>query len=201
MQIYGLTGGTGSGKSEVARRMATHGLPIIDADRVGHELLEPGGRAVDAVVAAFGEGVLTDGVVDRVKLGEMVFGDQAALATLNSIVHPMIGLVIAERCAQLSAEGHCQVVLDAALLAENGKREPWLHGLILVSARPEARLSRLVTLRGMNLDEARRRIDAQTDPEAKRAVADWIIENSSTLEALHARADEVAREIRSQRES
>lgn len=196
MRIYGLTGGTGSGKSEVARRFVELGIPVIDADQAGHDVIEPGGPGVRAIVEAFGDLVLTNGAVDRGKLAALVFADKTALAKLNAIVHPLIGQVIAERCSEWAAKGHDVVVLDAALLAENGKREPWLHGLILVTANRDLRFSRLVTLRAMDPDEARRRIEAQTPPETKIPAADWIIENEGTLEALRARTDEIAAVIK-----
>jgi dephospho-CoA kinase len=195
MRIYGLTGGTGSGKSEVGRRFARLGIPVLDADRIGHQLLEPGGRGVAPLAEAFGHEILSEGQVDREKLGALVFADPDALHKLNSIIHPLIGQAIAERCAALSQENHPAVVIDAALLGEHGKRDPWLDGLILVTCREDLRLKRLVELRGMEPAQAQTRIAAQTPPEKKIPLADWIIENEGSLEHLHVRADEVARHI------
>jgi dephospho-CoA kinase len=198
MRIYGLTGGIGSGKSEVARRLVELGIPVIDADIVGHEILEPGGSAADAVIAAFGEAILTDGRVDREKLGAVVFDDEAARKKLNAIVHPVIARNIAERCAELVQQGHSSIVIEATLLAEDGQREPWMNGLILVLSSEDLRLSRLVRSRGMDPVDGRKRMAAQTPAEKKASLADWVIENNGTLDELRAATDRVADAIRDQ---
>lgn len=195
MRIYGLTGGTGSGKSEAASRFATHGFPIIDADAIGHEVIAHRGAAEKEVIDAFGPGILTDGAVDRVKLGAQVFRNDEARKKLNEIVHPAIGMAIAMRCAAL-AEDHDLVIIDAALIAENGKKEEYLSGLILVLCPDGLRVQRLVARRGIDEAEARRRIAAQTPPEKKLALADWVIDNSGEIDALHARVDEIAEELK-----
>ena len=198
MRIYGLTGGIGSGKSEVTRRLVELGIPVIDADIVGHEILEPGGSGADAVIAAFGEAILTDGSVDGEKLGAVVFDDDAARRKLNAIVHPVIARNIAERCAELVQQGHSSIVIEATLLAEDGQREPWMNGLILVLSSEDLRLSRLVKSRGMDPVDARKRMAAQTPPEKKASLADWVIENSGTLDELRAATDAVADAIQTQ---
>jgi len=198
MRIYGLTGGIGSGKSEVARRLVELGIPVIDADIVGHEILEPGGSAAAAVIAAFGQTILTEGRIDREKLGAMMFDDDAARRKLNAIVHPVIARNIAERCAELVQQGHSSIVVEATLLADDGQREPWMNGLILVLSSEDLRLSRLVRSRGMDPVDARKRMAAQTPPEKKASVADWVIENSGTLDELRAATDRVADAIRDQ---
>lgn len=199
MGIIGLTGGTGSGKSEAARRFADLGFAVIDADAVGHAVIEPGGQAYDAVKAAFGEAVLTEDRIDRVKLGALVFRDEALRKRLNGLIHPAIGAVIAQRCADHFAAGHRHVIVDAALLAESGVREPWLDGLILVLCPADERKRRLVESRGMDPAEADRRIAAQSPPESKRSAADWIIDNHGTIEALHDQIDHVAEAIRDEK--
>jgi len=195
MRIYGLTGGTGSGKTEAARRFATHGIPIIDADAIGHEVIAPGGAAERAVIEAFGSHILTDGAIDRTKLGAQVFRNDEARKKLNSIVHPAIGMAIAMRCAALAEQSE-RVIIDAALIAENGKKEDYLSGLILVLCPDNLRVQRLVAHRGIDEAEARRRIAAQTPPEKKLALADWVIDNSGGIDALHARIDEIAEELK-----
>lgn len=195
MRVYGLTGGAGSGKTEAARRFAAQGLPVIDADQAGHRVLEPGGAAEQPLVEAFGEGILVDGRISRDRVGAIVFRDPAALQQLNKIVHPAIFAEIACEVRTLSEAGHEKVVLDAALLAENGQREPWLEKLILVLCPREERVRRLVEHRGMDPDEANRRIDAQTPPEFKAALADWVIENTAGIETLHAQVDAVLEAI------
>jgi dephospho-CoA kinase len=193
MELIGLTGGTGSGKSEVAKRLAHHGIPVIDADKIGHEVIAPGGAAAEAVQQAFGDSILTNGVIDRDKLGRQVFGDREALQRLNAIVHPTIIAFIGGRCAKLAEEGQETIVIDAALIGDNGRRDEWLSGLILVLAPPDVRLERLVRLRGMDPVEAARRIEIQVDPEQKRGMADWVIDNTGTLDQLHETVDNLVR--------
>lgn len=195
MRIYGLTGGTGSGKSEAARRFAQAGIPVLDADAIGHELLESTGPVCDSVLHAFGDGILTDGQIDREKLGAIVFGDAGRRAVLNQIVHPAIRMEIGLRCARLAEEGKHLALIDAALLGENERLDPFLSGLVLVLSPVEMRIDRLVRHRGLTDAEARRRIDAQTPPERKIALARWVIENTGTLEMLHEEVDRIAGEL------
>ncbi len=195
MKIYGLTGGIASGKSEAARRFASHAIPVIDADRVGHEVIAPGGAAEESVADAFGSEILTCGRIDREKLGGMVFGNPSALKQLNGLVRPAIDAEIMRRCAQSAADGHGQLILDAALLAEGGAREEWLAGLAVVVCRRDEQLRRLVERRSMAVEEAERRIASQALPESKMALADWIIENDGDLKTLHTRVDEIAEVI------
>jgi len=199
-RIYGLTGGIASGKSEAGRRFTEIGIPVIDADRIGHDLLDsaPGVRA--AVVSAFGEGVLTCGKISREKLGARVFGDGSALKQLNAIIHPAIKATIAERCRALAESGHEAIIVDAALLAEDGQLDSWLNGLILVLCPDEVRVTRLMSRRGMSENEARVRIRAQTPPETKVHLADWVIDNAGSIEDLRARVDEIAEVIRGKRD-
>ena len=195
MHIYGLTGGVGSGKSEAGRRFAERGIPVIDADRIGHALLAPGGRAEQAVVEVFGEKILDSGIINREKLAALVFTDAAARVQLNAIMHPLIAREIAVRCGELDAEGHEDVIIEAALLAENGEREAWMNGLVLVLCPEAERIDRLVTFRGISRDEASRRMAAQRPPEQKREAADWVIDNSGPLEALYRQVDQVVEAI------
>jgi len=199
IRIYGLTGGTGSGKSAAAERFAARGIPCIDADRMGHEALrEP--ETLQAIVTAFGEEVLdASGNVDRETLGAIVFKDSAKRHALNAIVHPRIFARIAAEIARLAGEGHRAVMVDAALLAENGRKDPWLAGLILVLADDAVRIDRLARLRGIPSEEAARRIQAQTRPETKAPLADWIIHNNGTLADLHNQVDAIAGDIASSR--
>ncbi|MFP4173397.1 MAG: dephospho-CoA kinase [Candidatus Hydrogenedentota bacterium] len=192
MRVYGLTGGMGCGKSEVARVFRERGVPVIDADRLGHEAIAPGGEAERAVREAFGEDIVTEGAIDRRKLGPLVFGDDGARARLNALVHPIIRKRIKERCRELRDQGHKAVVIDAALLAEDGVAPACLTGLILVSASEETRIERLMASRGLSRDEVARRLAAQTPPERKRPLASQVIDNEDTLEALRARAREMA---------
>ena len=195
MFIAGLTGGTGSGKSTAARRFETHGIAIVDADGEGHALIESGGPAEAAVINRFGPSILTDGIIDRRKLGALVFSDPTSLAALNAIMKPRIAEAVALRCAALAAGGRPATLVDAALLGDGGMLDPWLQGLVLISSSVEMRVRRLVASRDLTESQVRERIAAQVDPERKRPLARWIVENEGPLEGLHKQVDEVAREI------
>jgi len=195
VKIFGLTGGIASGKSEVAQRLAAQGIPVIDADAVGHELIEPSGRACDAVLGVFGPTILTCGKIDREKLGAQVFADPDALQELNRIVHPILYDELRARCSQFEKQGAECVVIDAAIIADSGKQEDWLDGLILVTAPRALRLERLVSSRGLDEKRATDRIDAQVPAEAKMSLADWVVVNDGPLDALYAQADALAEEL------
>lgn len=195
MVIAGLTGGTGSGKSTAARRFESHGIAVVDADRIGHELIAPGGEAVDAVLEYFGPGVLTCGTIDRKKLGARVFADAGELEALNGIMGPRIASAIGKACAAHAEAGRPASIVDAALLGDQGRLEPWMTGLILVLCPEPIRVARLVASRGLSAEEARRRIRAQVPPESKRPIARWVIDNSGALPALERQVDAIANEL------
>ncbi|OIJ69058.1 dephospho-CoA kinase [Streptomyces mangrovisoli] len=189
MLSVGLTGGIGAGKSEVSRLLVEHGAVLIDADRIAREVVAPGTPGLAAVVEAFGADVLTpEGALDRPGLGAIVFADAEKLAVLNSIVHPLVGA--RSRELENAATEDDVVVHDVPLLAENG-----LAGLydlvIVVDARPETQLDRLVRLRGMTEEDARARMAAQATREKRREIADVVIDNDVPLEALRSRVSEV----------
>ncbi|MBI4557137.1 MAG: dephospho-CoA kinase [Candidatus Hydrogenedentes bacterium] len=195
MRIIGLTGGIGSGKSEAARHFAKLGYPVVYADKVGHAMIAPGGQAVDAVITAFGEGILTHGAIDRVKLGALIFANQAARERLETIIHPLIRSTIDHECETLQAQGCPIAIVEAALFGEEGEKDEWLAGLIVVIACHETRVRRLVELRRLSREEAEQRIAAQTPSESKVAFADWIIQNDGTLRELYEQVDRIGDQI------
>ncbi|MDL4770926.1 MULTISPECIES: dephospho-CoA kinase [Thermomonosporaceae] len=187
MLKVGLTGGIGSGKSEVSARLRERGALVIDADQIAREVVEPGTPGLAAVAAEFGaEVLLPGGGLDRERVGAIVFSDPARLAALNAIVHPLVG----ERMQELmdAASGEAIVVYDVPLLAENGLAEMY-DVVVVVDAPVEVQLDRLTTRRGMTEEAARARIAAQATREGRRAVADVVIDNSGTLDELKARID------------
>ncbi len=183
----GLTGGIGSGKSAVARRLAELGAIIIDSDRLAREVVEPGTKGFAEVVAAFGEGVVgPDGALDRAALGRKVFGDQAARKRLEGIIHPRVR----ERAVLLkeAAPSHSVVVNDVPLLVEAGLAGQY-EAVIVVFASERTRIERLTRDRGMPEEEARSRIAAQATDEQRHAVADFEIVNEDTLAELESKVD------------
>jgi len=191
-RMIGLTGGIGSGKSTAAAIMASLGGVVIDADRIAHEIYLPGTDGHAAVLGLFGDDVLAaDGSIDRLLLGQVVFNDRSKLAQLNGLIHPLVRSEVAGRMADAHND-HPQsvVVVEAALMTETG----WTGGvgeLWAVLTDPELVVDRLVSGRGMTIDEVGLRVAAQTDNEARREVADRVIENNGTVDELE-RAVEVA---------
>ncbi|MDI3387325.1 dephospho-CoA kinase [Streptomyces sp. B-S-A8] len=182
MLKVGLTGGIGSGKSEVSRLLVSYGAVLIDADRIAREVVEPGTDGLAAVVEAFGPGILAaDGSLDRPRLGSVVFADPDRLAVLNGIVHPLVGARSAE--LEAAADKDSVVVHDVPLLTENGLA-PLYDLVIVVDASPETQLDRLVRLRGMTEEDARARMAAQATREKRLEIADIVIDNDGPLDAL-----------------
>ncbi|MGP4004190.1 dephospho-CoA kinase [Streptomyces sp. 8N706] len=194
MLKVGLTGGIGSGKSEVSRLLASYGAVIVDADKIAREVVVPGSPGLAAVVAAFGAEVLAeDGTLDRPKLGGIVFNAPERLRALNAIVHPLVRARSAE--LESAAGPDAIVVHDVPLLAENGLAS--LYDLVVViDVAPETQLDRLVRLRGMTESEARARMAAQTSREERLKVADLVIDNDGSLEALEVQVGRVWAELR-----
>jgi dephospho-CoA kinase len=182
----GLTGGIGSGKSTVAELLAERGAWVVDADRIAREVVEPGTPGLAAVVAEFGSGVLTaDGALDRPALAAVVFGDPAARARLDAVVHPLVRARAAELVAE--APPDAVVVHDVPLLVETGQAGS--HDLVLVVETDlETRVSRLEQ-RGLSADDARARIASQATDEQRRAVADVVLHNDGDRDQLAAQVD------------
>lgn len=184
--LIGLTGNIATGKSAVARMLAGLGATVIDADRVAHEVMEPGGAAYAAVVDAFGPEILNPGgTVDRRRLGEIVFRDPAALARLEAAVHPAVLLEVGRRIAAAEAG---VVVVEAIKLIEAGMHRAY-DALWVVTAPRKVQIERLVRERGMTHDEATLRVDAQPPQEEKAALADRVLVNDGTLAQLRARVE------------
>lgn len=195
MKVYALTGGIGAGKSEAARMFVEYGVPVIDADRIGQQATEPGGVAEQAVRAAFGDDILSEGRIDRKKLAAIVFNDPAALQRLNDLVHPAVRAEIARRTAALAQENHPAAIIEAALHAEDGRLPEWMAGLILVDCPVDVRVQRLIEKRSMTEAEARARIAAQTPPERKAPLAKWIIRNDAGLDHLRTQVARIAQQL------
>jgi len=184
----GLTGGIGSGKSTVAARLAELGAVVIDSDQLAREVVAVGSPGLARVVERFGSGVLApDGSLDRPGLGRLVFGDPAALADLNAIVHPLVRARSEALTAEAAGAGAAVVVHDVPLLVEN-KLAAGYDRVVVVEAPLSLRLQRLAG-RGLDPDTARARIAAQASDEERRAVADIVLDNSGSVAELRAQVD------------
>lgn len=180
--MVGLTGGIGAGKSTVTAVLEESGAVIVDADAIAREVVEPGTPGLAMLVAEFGDDIVgPDGSLDRAALAALAFVDAERTAALNAITHPLIG----ERTAELFAtagEGAI-VVHDMPLLVEGGLT-PAYHLVIVVDTPAEVRLERLVSQRGMPEDDARARMSRQASDEARREVADVLVDNSGRREPV-----------------
>jgi len=196
----GLTGGIGSGKSEVSRRLAAGGAVLIDADMAAREVVKPGTPGLAAIAATFGAEVFRpDGSLDRERLASIVFSDEAMRAKLNAIVHPLVRewMGAAELAAiAAAAPGEDLVIVhDVPLLAESGRSVDF-DVVVVVDVPPDVQLDRLVTRRGMAAAQAGARMAAQASRERRLAVADIVIDNSGSLDDLDRRVADVWADLR-----
>ena len=190
MQLIGLTGGIASGKSTVARRLAEHGAVIIDADQLARDVVAPGTAGLARIVAEFGPDVLTaDRALNRSVLGQRVFADEGARATLEAIIHPAIHDEFQRRLDSVrSQDPNAVVVYDVPLLVET-KREFPFDLVVTTRAGQELQLERLLNERGYDLAEAHARIAAQASDEQRIARADVVIDTSGTMAETMAAVD------------
>ncbi len=199
MLRVGLTGGIGSGKSEVSRRLAARGAVILDADVASRAVVAPGTPGLARIAAAFGAEVIgPDGALDRERLGAIVFADPAQRERLNAIVHPLVRewMRAGDRAAADSGRDGLVVVHDVPLLAEGGRRGDF-NLVVVVDVPPELQVERLVSQRGMAADQARARMGAQATRQQRLAVADVVIDNSGSLADLDRQVAEVWAELES----
>lgn len=191
MIVIGLTGGIGSGKSEVSRMLKELGAEIIDADRVGHEAYLPHTETWKEVVAAFGQDILQpNSEVDRRKLGAIVFSDPNQLARLNSIMHPRMYRMMEERLTGMRAQGIQVAVLEAAILIEAGWT-PLVSEVWVTTAQEDVVVERINRRNNLPREEIQRRIRSQMSPEERAKHASAIIENNHGLEQLRQRVQEL----------
>ena len=178
-----MTGNIGSGKSTVAAMLREAGIPVLDADRISKEVTAPGGRAYDAVVQAFGGGIVRDdGSIDRKRLGEIVFSDPSLRARLEAITHPAILESMKEAVAGIEREGHRAAVVEATLIHESG-RKGLFEAVISVTCDRETAISRLAARDGMSRQQAVARLRAQMDADRKAGASDCVIDNTGDIES------------------
>ena len=189
MLVVGLTGNIASGKSTVARLLSERGATIIDADVLARRTIDPGTPAHAEIIKRWGNAVVAaDGGIDRDALRHIVFGAPDELEALNDIVHPHVRAMRDELVDQARARGDQIVVCDIPLLFERGLVDDF-DRIVLVDAPRELRLDRLVNERKLSHADAMEMIAAQMPSELKRARANYVIENISTLQALSDRVE------------
>ena len=189
--LIGLTGGIGSGKSTVAKRLVELGATEIDADLLAREVVAPGTEGLEAVAGRFGEDLVNaDGSLDRAVLAQRAFSSEENRKALEAILHPMIQRLSRERISQATG----LVVYTIPLLVETDSTLPF-DKIVTVSAPEEVRVGRLVQSRGMTETEAKARIAAQASDAQREAIADFVINADCTMEELFAQVDQIHAEV------
>lgn len=180
--IIGLTGSIGTGKSTVAKMFSELNIPVIDADRIAREVVEPGKIAYEQIVATFGEEILlADGSINRKKLGSIVFQDEAKRTKLNEIVHPEVRKEMLRQKEAYIENGASCVVLDIPLLYES-KLTYLVDKVLVVATTPEVQLERIIARDKCSVAEAKRRMNAQIPIAEKVKWADAVIDNNGTIQ-------------------
>ncbi len=191
--MIGLTGNIATGKSTVLRYLATKGAAIVDADKLAHRTMEPDGPAYQEIVRTFGPGIVNpDGTINRRKLGDIVFSDPAKLGLLERIVHPKVFELGKQEIERADSP---VVILEAVKLLEAGMMVTLCDEIWVVTASPEVQFRRLVELRGMDPERARRILEIQPPQAAKVNQADRVIVNDGSLEELYAQLDAIWEEL------
>lgn len=193
MKIVGLTGSIGMGKSETAKMFTRLGVPVFDADAEVHKLQVKDGPAIPAIDAAF-PGVVEDGVLNRAKLGELVFADPAAKKRLEAIMHPMVADARVAFFDAAEKAGAKFVVLDVPLLFETGANKA-CDKVVVVSAPAAVQRERVLARPGMSAEKFENILARQVPDGDKRAGADYIIETDKGLEHAFMQVEQIVKEL------
>jgi len=192
--IVGLTGGIGSGKSTVTKMFKDLGAKIIDADKLGHSVILPHKPAWEKIVKIFGKDILqNDLTIDREKLGKIVFANQPLLKKLNEITHPEITKIIKKEIDSVKNKTYNQkkiLIIDAALIYE-AKIDRLIDKIIVVYIDEDEQIKRLIKRNNLSKDEALQRIKSQMPMKEKVKMADYVIDNSSSLDKTKKQVEKI----------
>lgn len=196
MKVIGITGGVGAGKSTVLEYLErVHDAYVIQADRVGHLVMEPGERCYDAIVSLFGEYIIkSDKTIDRKLVSDVVFKNEEMLLKLNAVVHPAVKAWILEKIEEQRCQGRSLVIVEAALLLEDNYQE-FCDTVWYIHTDQEIRIKRLMSSRGYTREKALSIIRNQASEMFFRAHADLVVENNEDLEKTWQQIDEGVRSI------
>lgn len=193
--FLGLTGGIASGKSTADDFFKKKNIPIIDSDLIAHKIMEVGQAGYQAVVDYFGSKILTDNqTINRRKLGEIVFNDQAKLKKLNSLTHPLVHQEIKRQMEQYRLNQEKLVVIDVPLLFESGF-ESLCDGVLVISISPELQLKRLMKRNNFTEKEALSRINNQMPLSEKEKRATYVVANTGTINNLEKKLSDLLQKI------
>ena len=197
MVIIGLTGSIATGKSTVSTMLRDAGMPIVDADVVAREVVEPGTHTLEAIKLAFGPGVIENGVLNRSQLGNIVFGNQSDLQRLNAIMQPAIRSVMADKINFWRTQHVPVLILDIPLLFEREYDKNYhVDKIIVVSADPEVQLARLKSRDSLDERQAKNRMRTQMPIAEKVARADYVINNNGDKSQLKAQVDNLIEKLK-----
>ncbi len=182
MLRVGLTGGLATGKSFVGQAMVNLGCHLLQADQVGHAVLAPDGEAYAAVIATFGPGILTNGLINRKRLGEIVFAHPSQLAQLNALVHPAVFARQEAWFTQIQTQdSHAVAIVEAAIMVETGSYRRY-DKLVLTVCRPDLQITRAMARDALSEAQVKIRLARQMPESEKRKYAHFVIDTSGTLD-------------------
>lgn len=194
MKIIGLTGGIGSGKSTVSEYLQQKGLTIIDADKIAREIVVPGSGVLAEITKLFGTDILfEDGSLNRKKLGGMVFSDSQKKFALDSLMHHKVIELIEKQMKELEMAGTKVIFVDAPLLFETGL-DGHVNEVWVVDVDDETRIHRIMGRDSLSRDEILKRIASQMSRKEKNEKADYIIDNTGTIDQLYVQIDTLLKE-------
>jgi len=177
----GLTGGIASGKSAASNKFADMGIPVIDADIIAREVVEPKSKGLQQLVNAFGQSILDGEKLDRSKLRAIVFNDSEKLKQINAILHPLIGHEIRKQ-VNVIKQHYCIVVIP--LLCES-TRYDWLDRVLVIDVSKETQTKRLLKRDAITIELANKMLDSQCSREQRLAIADDVLNNEKDLKQLY----------------
>ena len=190
--LIGLTGGIGSGKSAVAKRLAELGATVIDSDQIAHGITAPDGAAIAPIQAGFGPGLLAaDGSLDRPKMRQLVFNDPSALQSLEAITHPLIHAETLRQACLAHQKGALYLVFMVPLLVESGYWTQVIDHLVVVDCPPEVQIARVIQRSNLERSEIKQIMRKQASREDRLAAADTILLNDGSLDKLIPQIDDL----------
>lgn len=189
--IIGLTGSIASGKSTVANMLKEYGFPIVDADLVARQVVEPGSETLQKIADVFGPEVITpEGAMDRAKVGSIIFHDESKRKVLNDIIHPAIRAEMLRQRDEHVANGAKTVIMDIPLLFES-KLQHYVEKILVVSVNEETQLKRLIERNQLNEEDAKARISSQLPLSIKEQGADAVINNNGSIEETRQQLEDI----------
>ncbi|MFC5558331.1 dephospho-CoA kinase [Ureibacillus thermophilus] len=192
--IIGLTGSIASGKSTVSNMLKEYGFPIVDADLVARQVVEPGSETLQKIAEVFGKEILTEnGELDRKKLGAIIFNNEEKRQLLNSIIHPAIRKEMLRQRDEHLANGEKTVIMDIPLLFES-KLQHFVDKILVVSVSEDVQLQRLMERNQLTEEEAKARIQSQLPLSVKEQGADAVINNNGTIDETRKQLEQILNE-------